>query len=253
MGHLAGSEADACEIQGYPAVRSGIPSTSLMSIQRTLKISRRRTHGRPEMHLLPSLSLPARIVLGVDVVELHRSHAVDLHHHFAARHSVVVHVGIKISKAARRKTRHAALVEVVTHAHFKRPGNYRNVLALRMPMRSDAIPSGHLQAHRVVSAGCHWVPLQHRQFRSRLHKSRRWAVLNSIRCEDIFRRSRSPCAVNTRSSHPRHSSHRFLFMNVSSLISPFHSWQSNMPGYPPSCNESGITFVYFWCIFVAYW
>jgi len=105
------------------------------------------------------LSLPAGIVLGIDVVELHRRHAMDLDYHVATGHYVVVHVGIEIGEAARRKTRHAVLIEAIAHAKLKRPGDHGNVFAFGMPMRCDPISVRHLQTDSVVPASSKRIAL----------------------------------------------------------------------------------------------
>jgi hypothetical protein len=49
------------------------------------------------------LPLPARIVVRIDVVELHRRHAVDLDDRLAIRRCVMMHFRIEIGKAPAEK------------------------------------------------------------------------------------------------------------------------------------------------------
>src|ERR1700722_14341718 len=125
------------KILRLPAMRTGILTKKLNEHPYDAETPLKNAWPVEKCISLPGLFLPARIVLRIDVIELHRRHPVDLHHNIAAGHRVVVHVGIEIGKAARGKTQHAALVEVVAHANFECPRNHSHILAVRMPMRCD--------------------------------------------------------------------------------------------------------------------
>src|ERR1019366_4776097 len=99
------------------------------------------------MRPAPTKSLfPARVILWVYVVELYGRHAVDLNYSIADAHRIMVHVGVEISEAARWEGHHLALIELITHSHFEGTRNHGNVLVLRVPMGSDFVAIGHLDA-----------------------------------------------------------------------------------------------------------
>ena len=85
----------------------------------------------------------------------------DLDHNFSAGHSVVMHIGIKISETAGRESSHLAFVKAITHANFEGPSDNSDVFPLRMPMWRDAISVRHLQAHRIITTGTTGVALEH--------------------------------------------------------------------------------------------
>jgi len=91
--------------------RSSVVNTQLTSIFEIFTENRRR-------QLRASLLL-ARVIRRIDIIELHRRHSVDLHHGRARGHRIVVHVGIEIAKAARRKRHHFRLIEFVAHAKLE--------------------------------------------------------------------------------------------------------------------------------------
>jgi hypothetical protein len=93
---------------------------------------------------LNQLFLMAWIVVRIDVVELKRRRAVDLHHDFSAGHRVVMHVGIEISETAGRECSHLAFVKAISHSDLEGSGDDGDVFPLGMPMGRDAISVGHL-------------------------------------------------------------------------------------------------------------
>lgn len=68
------------------------------------------------LYLKAKLPIPARVVVGIDVVELKGRLAVNLDNGFSASHGVVVHVGIEKSKATGRERGH--FVELPDCFHF---------------------------------------------------------------------------------------------------------------------------------------
>jgi hypothetical protein len=131
------------------------------------------------------LPIPARVVVGIDVVELKGRLAVDLDNGFSASHGVVVHVGIEKSKATGRERGHFVDFEFITHANLERTGNDRDVFALRVKMRRDAETVRHLQANREVAGGGGWVAFEYGELRARTNNGWRRSPGNSIRRERV--------------------------------------------------------------------
>jgi len=113
------------------------------------------------------LPIPARVIIRIDVVELQGRLTVDLHDSFSASHGVVVHVGVKKSKAPGSERFHFVGVEFIAHPDFEGPGNDRDVFPLRVPMGRDAKPIRHLQANREVTGRGGWVAFEHSELRTR--------------------------------------------------------------------------------------
>jgi len=92
------------------------------------------------------------IVVGIDVVELEWSLAVDLNDGLAAGHGEVMHFGIEEGEAAGGEGFGLVGIKLIAHANPEGAGDYRDVFAKRMPVRRDAIAVGHFQANRIVAA-----------------------------------------------------------------------------------------------------
>src|SRR6185312_264589 len=65
------------------------------------------------------------VVSAVDVVDFERRLIVNLDHGLAIRHSIVMHLGIEISKATCRESHHLGGIEVVSHANLQLTREYR--------------------------------------------------------------------------------------------------------------------------------
>src|ERR1700721_631038 len=83
-----------------------------------------------------------------------------------------MHVGIKISEAAGRKSFHLGLVKLVPHPNFEFSGNHRYVFAMRMPVWRNLVAPRHFKPDRELAAGRAWISFQHRQLRAGSDK--RW-------------------------------------------------------------------------------
>src|SRR5262249_20837760 len=81
----------------------------------------------------------SRVVLGIDIVELHRRHSVDLHHDLAACHREVVHARIEVREAPCRECRHLAFNKAIAHSDLESSRNHSYVFALRVPVRCNSI------------------------------------------------------------------------------------------------------------------
>lgn len=127
----------------------------------------------------------AGIVGGIDVIELERRQAVDLHDGFAASHGVVVHVGVEKGERAGREGAHFVDFELVAHAELEGAGDDGNVLAERMEVRSDTVSVGHLQADGVLTAGGSGVTFQNRELRAGIEERRNWAEGDLVGCKRV--------------------------------------------------------------------
>jgi hypothetical protein len=76
---------------------------------------------------------------------------VDLHNRFSADHGVMVHIGVKKSKAAGGERFHFVGVELIAHPEFEGPRNDGDIFAFQVKMGRDTEPIRHLQANREVA------------------------------------------------------------------------------------------------------
>src|SRR5580704_19631045 len=84
------------------------------------------------------LPIPARVVVGIDIVELQGRLAVDLYDGLSASHREVVHVGVEKRKTPSGERGHLVGFEFIAHANFERARNDRDIFSVRVPMGSDA-------------------------------------------------------------------------------------------------------------------
>ncbi len=99
------------------------------------------------------LFVPARVVFGIDVVELQGRTSVDLHHDLAAGHRVVVHVRIEKGKTAGGEGGHLVLIEDISHSNFEGSGDDGDVFPQGMP---SAVRSGIRRASSDARCSHRW-------------------------------------------------------------------------------------------------
>src|SRR6185437_11952234 len=70
-----------------------------------------------------SLLLHAGIIAWVDVVDLKRGRAVNLHDCLSDGHGIVMHAGIEVRKTSGRECVHGSGIELISHTDLETPGN----------------------------------------------------------------------------------------------------------------------------------
>src|SRR5262245_2765256 len=84
------------------------------------------------------------VVVGVQVVELPGTHAVELDDRLAVGPEVVVHLWRQVAESTGRDLHALRLVERVPHSDVRGPRDHGYVFIRRMPVRHDLVARRHL-------------------------------------------------------------------------------------------------------------